>query len=140
MAFEVLVNGTAYDFGSIVINALGVDIASAMEIKYKTKQDKKNNYGGGDEPISRGKGIKEYECEIKMSKNDYSALRDAVPSKELVDIPPFDIVVTYKNDQRVITDIITNAEFLEEGEEGATGDTDFVFSFPIIPGKIKYDV
>lgn len=137
---QPLINGTAYDYASITMKILGVDINSVMEIKYKSKQDKKNNYGAGDEPVSRGKGVKEYECEIKMSKNDYSALRDAVPSKELLDIPPFDITVTYKNDQRVITDVIQNSEFLEEGEEGAQGDTDIAMSFPILPGKILYDI
>lgn len=136
---EPLINGTAYSYADVTLKILGVEINSIAEIKYKSKQDKTNNYGAGDEPISRGKGVKEYEAEIKFSKNDYVALRDAVPSKELLDIPPFDITVTFNNDQRVTTDVLRNTEFLEEGEETAQGDTDAVMSFPLIVGKIVYD-
>jgi hypothetical protein len=136
---DALVNGTAYSYVDVTVRILGVEIHSIAEIKYKSKQEKVNNYGAGDEPVSRGKGIKEYEAELKFSKNDYLALRAAVPSKELLDLPPFDIPVTFGNEQRVTTDVLQNCEFLEEGEEIAQGDMDATMTFPLIVGKILYD-
>lgn len=135
-----LINGTAYSFAQVVVNLLNGDINSVAAINYKRTQEKTNNYGAGDEPVSRGKGVKESEADITFSMNDGVALRNSVPSKDLLDIPPFDIVVTYRHPDRVVTDILKNCEFLEDGRELEQGDTDADFNYPLLPSHILYDV
>lgn len=136
---QPLINGKAYSYADIIVKILGVNINSVSEINYTTNQEKTNNYGAGDEPVSRGKGVKEYDCTLTISMNDYLALRRAVPSRELVDIPPFDITVTFNNGQEVITDIIQSTEFQDEGTEVSQGDMDTARQFTLRPGKIIYD-
>jgi hypothetical protein len=51
-----LINGTAYDFSQIIVTILGVPVASVSSIEYSEEQEKTNNYGAGNRPVSRGQG------------------------------------------------------------------------------------
>ena len=51
-----LINGTAFDFAQIIVNILGVPVASVSSIEYEETQEKVNNYGAGNRPVSRVRG------------------------------------------------------------------------------------
>ena len=61
----ILVNGVSYNWGSIVI-LLGTNILYGItELNFKKQQDKSNNMGVGNEPVSRGYGNNKYDASIE---------------------------------------------------------------------------
>jgi len=138
MAEIALINGNAYYHSGLTVSILGVPIPSVSSLNYSVAQTKENNYGTGSEPISRGRGSKTYTGSIELSMNDVEAIRGAVGTRDLVDIPPFDIVIVWVsvgNTTRVHT--LENCEFMNDGVETSTDDTDVLFTFDLIIGKIR---
>ena len=54
MAFQPLVNGTAYSWSQITVNILGVPVAGVSAVSYTEEQEMQDNYGAGNRPTSRG--------------------------------------------------------------------------------------
>ena len=52
-----LVNGVAYSWSSVSFVLFGVPVAGIVNIEYKSKQTKTNNYGSGVEPVSMRVGL-----------------------------------------------------------------------------------
>lgn len=135
---EVLVNGRAYDFTEIVVQILGAPVVGVKAINYKEEQEKTNNMGTGNRPVSRGQGPIEADGSLELSMNDVEALRDVAPEGSLLKIPAFDIVVTYLNLQKVVTHTLKNCEFTNDGVEATQGDTDIGRTFDLIISDVKY--
>ena len=135
-----LINGRAYDYSQIIIQALGGVLVSAKSISYTEEQEKVNNFGTGNRPVSRGQGAIEASASIELSMNDIEVLRDLVASDNgsLLAIPAFDITVTFLNLQKVVTHVIKNAEFTNDGVESSQGDGDIVFSFDLVASHVEY--
>ena len=51
-----LINGVNYSWANISVILFGQPVIGIVSIMYKAKQEKKNNYGSGTEPVSRGYG------------------------------------------------------------------------------------
>lgn len=133
-----LVNGRAYSYVDITFVALSVPLPSVSAINYTQEQPKENHHGTGNNPVSRGRGPKNATASFDISMNDVEALRNAAPNGDLLDIPPFDIVVVFGNPQSPVTHIIKNFEFSDDGVETSTGDTDIKRTFSGTPSHIKY--
>lgn len=133
-----LVNGRAYDYTEITIVILGVPLAGISSITYVTEQEKTNNFGTGNQPVSRGRGAKEPSGSLEISMNDVESMRDVAPNGDLLDIPPFDIVVVFGNIQKIVTHTLKNVEFQNDGVETTQGDTDVRRTFDIMPSHVKY--
>jgi hypothetical protein len=104
-------------------------------------QSKENNYGQGELPISRGYGNVEFEASIELYVDEWRKIKAsalAVGSDPL-SLPPFDIQVLYGNSrtQRLGTDIVQRAEFLEDPMEGNQGDTKMLVTIPLIIAGIE---
>jgi hypothetical protein len=128
---QVLINGKAYSFSQIVLKLGGVEIASCSAVEYTEEQAKANNYGTGKRPVSRGEAI-------TVSMNDIEAIRDIAPDGSLLRLGAFDVQVTFQNTQKVVTHVIKNCEFLNDGVEASVDDTDIKKKFDLIPSHIKY--
>lgn len=133
-----LINGRAYDYTQITAVVLGVPLAGISAINYVTEQEKKNNFGTGNQPVSRGRGPKDPTASMEISMNDVEAIRDVAPNGDLLDIPPFDIVIVFGNIQKPVTHVLKNAEFSNDGVETTQGDTDIKRTFDLTPSHIKY--
>ena len=133
-----LINGRAYDFAQIEVNILGVPVAGVTAISYSEEQEKVNNFGAGSRPVSRGHGAINASGSITISMNDVEAIRDAAPFGSLLQIPSFDISITFLNAQKVVTHVLKNCEFLNDGVEASQGDTDLVRSFDLVLSHIVY--
>ena len=135
-----LINGRAYDHSQIIIQALGGVLVSAKSVSYTEEQEKTNNFGTGNRPVSRGQGAIEASASIELSMNDIEVLRDLVPldAGSLLAIPAFDITVTFLNLQKVVTHVIKNAEFTNDGVESSQGDGDITFTFDLVASNIEY--
>ena len=133
-----LINGRAYDFTQIIVNVMGVPIPSVTKIDYKEEQEKTNNFGGGNRPVSRGHGTIQPTASIEMSMTDIEKIRDIAPNGSLLSVPAFDIVVVFGNPQSPKKHTLKNVEFTVDGFEGSMDDTDFTMSFDLVLSHILY--
>ena len=133
-----LINGRAYDFTQITVALLGVPTLGISSLNYTEEQEKVNNFGTGNRPVSRGQGPIDSSGSIEISMNDVEALRDAAPDGSLLKIPPFDITVVFGNPQKPVVHVLKNVEFTNDGVESTQGDTDLKRTFDIVISNIKY--
>ncbi len=133
-----LINGRAYDFTQIVVKILGAPVASVSAISYTEEQAKENNFGAGSRPVSRGQGAINASASITMSMNDVEAIRDVALNGSLLNVLPFDIEVSYLNAQKVVTHVLKNCEFTNDGVEASQDDKDITRSFDLVVSHIKY--
>ncbi len=133
-----LVNGRAYDFTQIVAQILSGPLPSMSSISYEETQDKVNNFGTGNRPVSRGHGAIDVTGSMELSQNDIEALRDAAPNRSLLQLPSSDFLLTYGNPQKVVTHVLKNLEFTNDGNTGATGDTDMKMTLNFVASHVEY--
>lgn len=135
---EALINGTAYDFSQITPLYLGAALVSMSAIDYEETQEKTNNMGTGNRPVSRGRAGIDASGSIELAQNDIEALRNIAPNGSLLLLPPTDFILIFGNPGAIQTHILKNFEFLTDGGGGTVGDTDLKKSFNFIISDIKY--
>ncbi len=133
-----LINGRAYDFTQILVKILGAPVASVSAISYTEEQTKENNFGAGSRPVSRGQGAINASGSITLSMNDIEAIRDVALDGSLLKIEPFDIQVSFLNAQKVVTHVLKNCEFTDDGTEASQDDKDIKRSYNLVISHIKY--
>jgi hypothetical protein len=135
-----LINGEAYNWGQILLTVLGQPITGVTAITFTSKQDKVNNYGAGYEPVSRGRGKKEYEGSITFLMEEFKNIISAAPNQDVLDIPAFDISVKWLDPASGLLMSVTlkASEFMENGIDSKSGDTMVEVKVPLIIGKIQY--
>lgn len=133
-----LINGRAYDFTQVVVKIFGASVSSVSAISYSEEQAKENNYGTGTRPVSRGRGAKNASGSITLSMNDIEAIRDTIDTGSLLDIEPFDVQISYLNSEKVVTHILKNCEFTNDGVEASQDDKDLKKSFDLVISHINY--
>ena len=133
-----LINGVAYSWSSISFVLFGVPVVGIVNIEYKVKQTKTNNYGSGPEPVSRGYGRKEYDGSIEIYLDEWKKIIAAAPSKDPLAIGWFDIPVIYGNSLANATkDVLKAVEFMEDPFSAKEGDTKLTVKIPLIIGGIS---
>jgi len=134
----MLINGINYSWSSIQFVLFGVPVVGIVNIEYKRKQAKTNNYGAGLEPVSRGYGKREYDGSIEIYLDEWKKIIAAAPSRDPLQIGWFDIPVLYGNSIADITkDTLQACEFLEDPFSAKEGDTKLTVKIPLIIGAIK---
>jgi hypothetical protein len=133
-----LINGRAYDFASVTVIIGGVPFRGISAINYTEEQEKANNFGTGNSPVSRGRGAVDTSVSIDISMSEIEKIRDSAPEGRLLNLEPFDIIVTHGNPQRPVSHTIKNCEFTNDGVEGSQGDTDLTKSFELVASHVKY--
>jgi len=134
-----LINGVNYSWANVKLVLFGVPVVGITQIEYKRKQKKENNYGMGVEPISRGYGNKEYEGKIVLYREEWNAIIAAAPSRDPLDIPFFDIQVTFSGARVTASqDTLRACEFLEDPFTVGQGDTKIMVEIPLIIGMIDH--
>jgi hypothetical protein len=133
-----LINGQNYSWANVSLVLLGVPIVGITKINYKRKQDKKNNYGAGPYPVSRGYGNYEYEGDIEIYLDEWKRIIAASPDRDPLQIAPFDIPVIYGG-SRVTADkdVLRSCEFLEDPLAANQEDSKLLVSIPLIIGAIE---
>jgi len=142
MEFTPLINGTSHSWVDITISVLDVPVPGVRSIKYSESQEKVNNYGSGRRPVSRGRGKIEAEASVTFMSEEVLALQKAAPNKNIMNIPPFDIIVSYipENSTNVTTDVIKNCEFKTNGREASEGDTMIEVELELVCSHVEWDV
>jgi hypothetical protein len=139
-----LINGVEYGWCDIKVTLLGRRLEGITAINYETKQAKKNVYGRGSNPVARGRGNKEYEASITISGKELQALEASLPKgKTILDIPPFQIGVSYAPDDGsniVRNDAILDVEFTNVKKDAKQGDESMEHELMLVVGSITYGV
>lgn len=140
MANDVaMINGDSYSWSQIDITILGRRLEGVSGINYTSSQEKTNNYGRGNKPISRGKGKKSYSGSITLKEEEIKAIEAAIPAgKDIVDIKPFPIIVAFSNNGIHTIHKLLHCEFMDRGVEVNTDTTDVERQLNLIIGDINY--
>lgn len=134
-----LINGTNYGWSSVKFNLFGVPVVGITAIKYKKKQVKENNYGAGQEPVSRGYGNNEYEASITLYLDEWRRIIAASPVKDPLAIQPFQIQVLMGDSSlNFRQDNLEACEFLEDPFDTKQGDSKILIEIPLIIAGIKH--
>jgi hypothetical protein len=136
----VLINGQSYAWSDIKMELLGRLVQGVTAISYESKQEKVNNYGAGTEPVSRGRGKKEYESSITLEMKEVEAIQRALgPGRSLEDILPFDINIGFITDGNVpVKHTLRQVEFTNNKRDVSTGDTTIEVELELIVGGIDW--
>lgn len=133
-----LINGINYSWANISLTLFGVPVVGITKIEYKTSQKKENNYGFGQQPISRGYSNYEYEGSIELYLDEWKRIIAASPNRDPLLIAPFDIQVTFSGRGIVAEkDVLKSCEFTEDSFSASQGDSKLLISVPIIIGAIE---
>lgn len=134
--FVPLINGQSYDWANITVSFLGSPISQITRIEYSSKQDKKDNYGWYNQPISRGYGNVTYSGSIELYLDVWRSICQAAPDGDPLSIPWFTISIAYGNlnQSNVVNcrDVLYNVEFLDNPMSANQGDTGLKVTIPII--------
>jgi len=121
-----MVNGKRYGWEDVTIalpHGILIDVAG---IDYEDEKEVKEIYGKGSMPNGYGSGNYKASGKLTILREEFEQLlRDAraAGAKTLYGIPPFEITVSYSNeDQPVITDILHQCKFKKTGRSSKQGD------------------
>ena len=133
-----LVNGISFDFVQLTPLFLGVPLVSMSSITYEEVQEKVNNFGIGNRPVSRGRGAIDASGSMELSMNDIEAIREVAPNGSLLLLPASDFVLVFGNPQNIQTHVLKNLEFTNDGVTGAVGDTDLKLTLNFVISDVQY--
>lgn len=135
-----LINGRTYDWGDIHILIAGVPVMGVTGIEYSDEQEKVDNYGAGRFPVSRSRGKVTTKAKITLDMKEVEALQSRTPTGRLQDIDPFKITVSYIPDSNtgVVTDILNNVEFKNNGRSWKQGETQQLVDLDLICSHITW--
>jgi hypothetical protein len=134
-----LINGHSYDWSSIIMNIMGVPIAGVIKIKYDETQTIENKYGAGRRPVSRGFGRIVPNCSVTMMMEEVQAIMLIAPNGLLMDIPEFDIVMTWVDATLIpVTATIRNCRFMNNIVDTNEGDTGTPVELAILPSHVEW--
>lgn len=141
MAF---INGKTYDWSKVSIVLLGnANELGIKGIEYSESQEKTNNYGIGFSAVGRTRGAKEATAKIDIYVESIMAIKTAMPegNRSLLDIAPFDIIVSYQNaTDPIVSDRLVGCEFKNDSRAMSTGQTDNAQSFELVVGEIQWNI
>lgn len=133
-----LINGVAMVWSDIQIPFLGTPLTGVTEINFSEKQEKTNNYGIGNKPVSRGAGRITYEGSITMLAEEWRSIVAAAPGGSILQIPFFDLPVLYVNSTGLYMKTTLKAvEFTESNFASKEGDSMIPITMPFIFADIE---
>lgn len=129
----ILINGVNYSWSDISIVLYGRVIKGITEISYDRDQKKENNYGWGNEPVSRGYGNKEYSASLTLYRDEWLGIIALAPNGDPTELGMFDIPVVFGS-SRVLaqTDILKACEFTKDAFKASQGEMKLLMTVPII--------
>lgn len=133
-----IINGVNYSWANVSVILFGTPVIGILAIDYKRKQEKKNNYGAGSQPVSRGYGNYEYEGSIELYLDTWKAIIASSPNRDPLLIPPFDIPVTFSGEGVTTTkDVLRACEFTDDEMSTKQGDSKISIKIPLVIGSIN---
>lgn len=138
MNTPALINGRAYSYVDLTAIGLGGSFPGLKSINYEQTQEKPNNFGAAPLPVTYGVGKRDGSGSMTLSMNDVEILRDAIANGNLLDIPPFDLILVFGNPQKPVTHVLQAVRFTNDGNSMAEDDTDIAMALNFVFADIKY--
>lgn len=138
----MIVNGKAYDWGSVDTRIPGLNLVT-QEISYDDEQEMEEVYGKGGKPRGYGTGNYKASGKLSMLRDDYNDILDWCRAKGVpfygVEIPS--LVVSYANSgQRTRIDELKKVKFVKRSHKAAQGDKSLTVDIDLmIVGGIVQD-
>ena len=136
-----LINGINYSWANITLVLFGVPVVGITKINYSEKQDKANQYGAGPRPVSRSHGNITTEGSIEIYLDEWKRIIQASPNYRPLEIPPFDIIVTYDAvnvGQVPSVDVLRGVEFLNDPVSASQGDQRLLVTINLIIAQVDH--
>lgn len=123
-----------YGWAHLTVAFLGnASVEGVQQLTYTAEREREDIYGRGSKPHDIGLGNIKYTGEIKLTRAEILAIREAHGFISLVEISPFDIVVTYAKaaTDPVKVEVLKGVTFLKDGTEATQGDKELPLTIPI---------
>lgn len=134
---DVRKNGKTFDSGDATIFIDGIPFPEVAEITYSTNQEHQVNYSLANKATSWSRGKVEHTGTIKIYMSGVVALERKAPGRILANLKPFDINVTYVNEDNIIVNDKITCKFKGQGRE-VSGEMGLAQSFELLILDIKY--
>lgn len=117
---QITRNGKSYDSGDVevFINGIPIEVTS---ITYGNEQENQLNYTLKNKPTSWSAGKITPSCTMGVMMHDITPLELASQGRSLLNVKPFDVVVTFTNEFNIIVVDRLLLKFQNEGRE-VTGE------------------
>jgi hypothetical protein len=134
-----LINGVAVVWSDIQIPFLGVPLTGVTAISWSEKQEKTNNYGIGNKPVSRGYGRIAYEGSITLLAEEWRNIIAAAPLGSINKIPFFDLPILFVSPLTGLQMKVTlkAVDFTDASFDSKEGDTMIPITMPFIFADIE---
>lgn len=133
-----LVNGVSYGWVNITFAPFGVPLIGITKVNYEKKQNKVDNFGAGDKPVSRGYGNYSYTCQIEVYQEEWEKFIAASPERDPMLIPPFPIPVVFGGTRVTAKKhTLLMCEFLNDPMNSSQGDTSNKLTIDLIVADIQ---
>lgn len=134
-----LINGIAYSWAQIKVSIGGVEVIGITKITYEDDQEKQNNYGRGNDPVSRATGKTTCTGSITLHMVEIEALQKASSTGRIQDLPAFPVFISYiPNGGILVRHTLEYAEFTKNSRDVSQGDMEIGVELPLIIGSIKW--
>lgn len=131
-------NGKAYDAGDVIVTLLGRMDWEVTEMSYNTEQEHQPNHSlGSNKMTSYSMGKETNTGTITMRLASSSTIEKAAGGS-LLKIKPFDINVTFVNEDNDIINDTLLVKFQNQGRE-VTGDMDLKKQFTLFVLDISFN-
>lgn len=130
--------GKLYTGGDVKVRMLNRTIDGVTKISYGQKQEKANVHGMGRLPVGRIRGKVDFEATLTLKAFEVDALEAAAPGGAIANIKPFEIGVSYLDeDENIIKhDVLRYVEFTGATREINAND-DIEIELELVVGHIQ---
>ena len=138
--FAPLINGRSYDWSQIIATIAGVPVAGITSISYSEERTVDENFGAGSRPVSRGFGNIESSATIGLHMTEIERLQAAAPNRNLMEIPEFDVTVSFATTEGSIpaNHTIKNCRFKNNSRDMSQGDTSVSADLELAVSHIQF--
>lgn len=128
-------NGKAYDSADVevFINGVPIEVTSAT---YGNEQEHQLNYALSNNPSSWSMGKKTPSASIGLMMHDIVPLELAALGGSILNIMPFDVIVTFTNEYNIIVTDRLLVKFQNEGRE-VTGEMGLKKEYTMFALKVQ---
>lgn len=133
--------GEMVGWNKVTVHLLGRNLVGIRKIAYNDETERENEYGAGKMPIGQSEGNYKAEASIELTIDEVHALQQGLPAGgRLQDIAPFDIIVQYEYQNKIITDRIRNCRFVGNGVEVSQSDKTISRDYTLLVSHIEWNV
>lgn len=137
-----LINGVSVAWAEIQLPFLGTPLTGVTAINWSEKQEKTNNYGIGNDPVSRGYGRKTYEGSITLLAEEWRNIVAAAPFGSILNIPFFDLPILFISPTTGLhmQQTLKSVDFTENTFDTKEGDSMIPITMPFIFSGVEITV